>query len=395
MCFNNDNTVRNLFLLLIPMLYVSLGTMINVYTSSVPYIDWVRLFISLIGLMILFKSFVFVRFQETNFLYTILWLGILILLSTFFKNIDAFRPESVREISDSIMWMLVLILAYNISYQSIDIFDYIPKIAWIIPLYTFVFLNVRGFLINSEETAMISTAYYPMMLLPFVLLNKNIIIRWGLIVLTFITILLSSKRGGFIALFLGLATYYYVSYVSQRSIARKIFSILCGVFILFLLINFTEYYVALNDLTILERLSYVDEDGGSGRDVVWKHTWSMITNSSIPQLLFGHGFNAVYSDSVLKLSAHNDFLEIIYDYGFVGLLLFITLYIKLWHYYKKIKDTMPDVAGPFAASIIIALSISMVAHLVIHPILFMFLCMFWGFCIAECDKRQDILDIYD
>ena len=152
MYIDNDNTIRNLLLLLIPMLYVSLGTMISVYTYSVPYIDWARLLMSFAGLIILFKSFVYVKFQESKFFYILLWLIILILLTTLFKHIETFRPESVREISDSIMWIIVFFVAYIISYQSFDIFEYIPKIAWVIPLYTFVFQNVRMFLIDGDNS---------------------------------------------------------------------------------------------------------------------------------------------------------------------------------------------------------------------------------------------------
>ena len=154
----------------------------------------------------------------------------------------------------------------------------------------------------------------------------------------------------------------------------------------FAMINFMDYFIAENDLTIFDRLANIEEDGGSGRDEVWKHTWGMIVHSGPLSLLFGHGFNSVYSDSVLELSAHNDFLEIIYDYGFVGFIIYISLYVKLFKYYKKMNIYMPEIAGPFAASIAMALSISMMAHLVINPMLFMFLTMFWGFCIAKCDK---------
>ena len=157
---------------------------------------------------------------------------------------------------------------------------------------------------------------------------------------------------------------------------------------IYLLITLMNLFISQNDLSILERLGNIQDDGGSGRDFVWAHTWRMITEeSNVLSLLFGHGFNAVYSDSMLELSAHNDFLEIIYDYGFIGLLLYFALYVQLFSYYKRIKKHLPNVAGAFAASIAMALCISMVAHLVINPILFMFLCLFWGLYIGECDKK--------
>lgn len=155
-----------------------------------------------------------------------------------------------------------------------------------------------------------------------------------------------------------------------------------------LLITLMNLFITQNDLSILDRLSNIQDDGGSGRDIVWAYTWRMITEEpNVFPLLFGHGFNAVYSDSMLGLSAHNDFLEIIYDYGLIGLLLYLALYVQLFSYYKRIKKLLPNIAGAFAASIVLPLCISMIAHLVINPSLFMFLCLFWGLCIGECDKR--------
>ena len=56
----------------------------------------------------------------------------------------------------------------------------------------------------------------------------------------------------------------------------------------------------------------ISDTGGSGRDKVWKKTCEMIAESDFPYFIMGHGYNQVVQDSPLKLSAHNDFLEIIY-----------------------------------------------------------------------------------
>lgn len=379
--------IKGLVFLFIPLLYVSLGTMMNVYESNLPFIDWTRLLVSLVGLFVILNSTYLVKRQKSRLLSLLLWLMLLIIGATFFKHVYAFRAESVRELADSIMWISVLFWAYKISYESDNIFTYAPLLAWFIPLFTITFLNVRMFILFDEgDDAMRATAYYPMMLLPLALLNKNILIRWGLIIITLITILLSSKRGGFVTLFVGLAVYYYVRLLNKKSFFRILLFIVGGVVIYFAMMNFMEFFIAENDLTILDRLANASEDMGSGRDEVWVNTWAMIMHSDPFSMMFGHGFNAVYSDSNLELSAHNDFLEIIYDFGFVGFIIYMALYVKLYKYYKKMKKYMPEIASPFAASIAIALSLSMVAHLVINPMQFMFLTMFWGFCIAECDK---------
>ena len=387
---SRKKTIKALLYLYLPMLYVSLGTMISVYSTKVPFIDWIRLFLSFAGVIIIVKSVVIVKLHKSNFFLIVLSLMLLMLLSTFFKHVDSFRPESVREIADSILWGAVLVIAYIMSYKHQETLECATYLTWIIPLFTLVFMNLRKFFIlnDVEDIAMLSTAYYPLFLLPLVLLNKNTVIKWGLIFFIFITILFSSKRGGFIVLFVALAINFFVSLRQKKSLKKMLPMLIGGGIGIYLLITLMNLFISQNDLSILERLGNIQDDGGSGRDFVWAYTWRMITEeSNVLPLLFGHGFNAVYSDSMLELSAHNDFLEIIYDYGFIGLLLYFALYVQLFSYYKRIKKHLPNVAGAFAASIAMALCISMVAHLVINPILFMFLCLFWGLYIGECDKK--------
>ena len=86
---------------------------------------------------------------------------------------------------------------------------------------------------------------------------------------------------------------------------------------------------------ISDRILNIQDDGGSGRDQVWRTTWSMISESNLEELLFGHGFNAVLKLSPLALSAHNDFLEMLFNYGIIGFVPYLLLHFQLIKQYHK------------------------------------------------------------
>ena len=114
---SKKKTIKALLYLFLPMLYVSLGTMVSVYSAKVPFMDWMRLLLSFAGVTIIVRSSAIIKHQNSKFFSVLLTLMLLIFFSTFFKHVDGIRPESVREIADSILWISVLFMAYILSYK--------------------------------------------------------------------------------------------------------------------------------------------------------------------------------------------------------------------------------------------------------------------------------------
>lgn len=376
-------TFRNLLWLLIPLIYISLGTMISVYSSKIPFMDWTRLALSFYGIVMLY-----LKCPRRGVFNVVTILVTLILLSSlnyyFVENIPT--AHSYLDVCDSVMWASILFFAYYISYNGRDAMEFAKFIAFLIPIYTLIFMRVKAyFILNTDDTALISTAYYSLFLLPFALIIKNKFVRWILVLFIFASVLLSSKRGGFIAFWGALSMYFYIELKLKKAASRwKL--IISAIGILVAIVLFMNAFIQENDLSIFNRLANMEEDGGSGRDVIYEYTWELIKSSNILYLIFGHGFNTVYHNSVLELSAHTDTLEVIYDYGILGFILYLLFYIKLLAYYKKIKCLMPQYAAPFAATLVLVFVLSMVAHLIIYPTHFLFACLFWGICMGKCDR---------
>ena len=382
-------TRRKLLLLYAPLLYISLGTMISIYSSRDPLVDWGRLLMSFVGIMALF----FTTSKARNKVFAVvLCLVVLILVVSvnFYLIANVPTPRSFLYVGDAVTWASVLYLSYRISYKGVNAMNYSTLLAYSIPVFVLIYLSVNTYLLlnrDSDSFGLISTAYYPLFLLPFALMMRNKYVKWTLVLFIFSSILLSSKRGGFIAFWGALIAYFYVEFKMQKAFSR-VKTIIGAVVALGLVVMFMNDFVQQNDLSIFDRLGNIEEDNGSGRGVVYAYTWDMITSSRLPSLLFGHGFNTVFYDSALGLSAHNDALEVIYDYGIIGMILYVLFYVRLIPYYKKLKKFKPQCAAPFAASLVLVLVLSTVAHLIIYPTHFLFVCAFWGICMGECDKMS-------
>lgn len=101
--------------------------------------------------------------------------------------------------------------------------------------------------------------------------------------------------------------------------------------------------------TMYTKDSYFDFWGTitNGRSIFWAAELNAFSKSSIMHKLFGNGFNYVYDVNYLavhsKIWAHNDFLQVLMNYGYVGLAMYlISVRRLLRHYLRSIskKDTI-------------------------------------------------------
>ena len=378
-------TFGKLLFLYVPLLYIALGTMISIYSAKIPFIDWTRFTMSLIGILVFCTT---TRYHNKVFSTLSLFSFLIVFVSFIYYFIyNSPTAHSFLDIGDAVMWVSVMYVAYMISYKGMRAMELSKMMAYLIPVFTLIFVKVKAFFIlNTDDTALISTAYYSLFLLPFALIVRNKYVKWALVLFIFASVLLSSKRGGFIAFFGALIVYFYIDLKLKKTSSRWK-SILGTIVAIGLVLFFMDDFVQQNDLTIFDRLANVSEDKGSGRDVVYEYTWEMIKSSGLVSLIFGHGFNTVYHDSVLELSAHTDTLEVIYDYGIVGCVLYLMFYVRLVSYYKKIKTLCPQYAASFAVSLVLVLALSLFAHLIIYPTHFLYISAFWGICMGECDNK--------
>ena len=126
----------------------------------------------------------------------------------------------------------------------------------------------------------------------------------------------------------------------------------------------------------VKRLASTAEDGGSGRIAIYESYLHELSRMSSSELLTGRGFDS--GKLILVQSAHNDWLEALYDFGIIGLILYVALHILLLKRVIQLIRMKSSLAEPCAAAYAIFLMMSMTSHLIIYPNYFTVLVALWG-----------------
>lgn len=223
-----------------------------------------------------------------------------------------------------------------------------------------VLLSLISLRAAKVDYVMVSIAYYPLCLLPLVMAvnNRNNLWIYTAIVFTFIALLLSNKRTGTIAFFLFIFCFLLIKprKISVLKIIRNLFVLsIVGISLYFLY----SYVVDSFDLNILQKLMNLSQDKGSGRSDMYISIWHAIKVSDFVDLFWGHGIHSVGNVLVSHDSAHNDFLQIFYEYGLFPIIVFILHYIALFAMFFQMYKNKYENAGIYIGGIFISLMMSL------------------------------------
>ena len=200
------------------------------------------------------------------------------------------------------------------------------------------------------------------------------------IILCVLPSIIVSKRTPLLAIIAACVFYLLISLKDHKHKWRMIISSLFVIGVV--------YYLSLNLQTdIVDRIRTMDEDGGSGRLDIFSAVWQGISNSSWVQWLFGHGVYQEYATDN-DFSAHNDFLEIFWDYGFVGFLVYVFMIFSLFRNRVFIKKYKPELYCPYLASIVQFLVCSFSTNMLFAPSYIALFAIFWGYSYAGIKYRN-------
>lgn len=272
----------------------------------------------------------------------------------------AYIYQPMRDLLIVILFLFVC----TIASKSRDLLNFFATSMFVAMLIMVYFYYKNWTIANELDEAHLGTSYYVLFMLPIILLTPHKRIRYVALIITGAVLFSSFKRGGVIAFVLGIIAYLFVNEVLiERKFTRLLLFIIA---VIALLITLVVIDNAMGNI-ISTRILNIQEDGGSGRDLVWATTWDMINQSYLEQLLFGHGYNATEKLSPLGLSAHNDFLEMLFNYGVVGFVPYVILHIQLIkQIFDEIRKRNKEVSI-MAFTYTIFFSLSMISHIIVYP----------------------------
>lgn len=252
-------------------------------------------------------------------------------------------------------------------------------IALLALFYMQAFTHIMRYLLLEDYRG--GGTYLFLMMLPFAMLFPNKWIRIFYIFAMLLIILSSMKRGAALSALLGLFAYYIVNTIvnGKGLTTKKIIVIVSGLFVI--IVGFIVFDTMTGGI-IIERFANISEDGGSNRNVIYPVVISMIEESDVFNIMLGHGWNSVLADSPFQISAHNDYLELLYDCGIFSFFIFIVLVLYSWRYAFLLIKAKKSTAAAFSACCVIFLINSMVSHIHLYTWYFSAICLFWGYCIG-------------
>ena len=172
-----------------------------------------------------------------------------------------------------------------------------------------------------------NTAYYFALLLPYIFLFKKRIFSILSIFVILFFIIQGAKRGALIVGIVGASIFIYYNLTSIQSknrIVSYFFTIIGIVVSFFYLFNYL-----LNNEYLIERLTSIS-DGGSGRDIIFTNLLNNWYNSeNILNFVFGYGFSSTIKFSGSGHFAHNDWLELLTNFGILGVGIYSFIFILM------------------------------------------------------------------
>lgn len=137
------------------------------------------------------------------------------------------------------------------------------------------------------------------------------------------------SKGALIATFSGLAAAYLTMVTKRRLNITFVIAV-----ILIMSASF-NYLVSLTEFRV-ERLS--EESGGfSGRTDIWETYWNLLKQDP-GTLLFGFGPGDIKRLNVLKYYSHSLFLDVLFSYGLITFIVFVSILIRISFNVFKMRE---------------------------------------------------------
>lgn len=233
-------------------------------------------------------------------------------------------------------------------------------------------LNTLQLISIGEDDLRTNLVFWCLCPLPFLLLLNKPIEQIAAIGITIIVVFITGKRSATISMALIVLIYVFNTSHSRHKIRNIIGLFIVGAFLYF----FIEKYLAGTFYGLVERLGNMREDQGSGRITIYNAVFAVLKNNSIVDWIFGRGMGSIHLAGVA--CAHNDPLQMLLEYGIIGLLFYI---IMIYHLIKRMlvlrKKKSVYYVG-YTSSVIITIVLGAVSDLVVFYSYFAFLCAFWG-----------------
>lgn len=190
---------------------------------------------------------------------------------------------------------------------------------------------------GRDETTVNASVLF-LMLLPLLLCVKKLIAALVLYCVCLFFLIMGAKRGNILAAIIPSILFLWMLFKENKKNVFKISLLLIAV----AAIAVWAKDMVLSDDYLLSRYEQTLEGNTSGRDVIYSTMWNMWSGTdNIVNLLFGYGYNGTFLYSPMHKFAHNDWLEILVDFGLLGALFYAAIFISFARLYFRLDRGYP------------------------------------------------------
>ena len=232
---------------------------------------------------------------------------------------------------------------------------YICAAMYIIPM-----LRNGGY---STKTGAVADVYYVLGLLPMMLIWTK---RFKIIPMSVcgIAVLVSGKRAGIFAFALMIIGYYLLNIFVSENVLYQLTDLLkLAVIILLFIIVFNYLDSNFNNKLLSRMMRAIEEQDTAGRAERWDRIITAFRENNAVQWVFGNGNGAVSRE--FGGNAHNDYLEIIYNFGVVAFLGYVTYSLTTVRELLRMIFAKYEYAPQFLMTIIFSIIIAFFSFYVI------------------------------
>jgi len=318
-----------------------------------------------IFLIFLSLFFILVNSNTIKNIPNVFSLGLIFMFGTLLSLLFS-GDEIVSNIYRVIGWYFLFLVGFISSYVNKEDRSLILRWMILVVLSSVVYLYVSTVLLSSSYNFVVFDAsLLIVIMLPFVLtLNSKSLKMFFVIVIGFIAFF-SIKRSTMLAFILGMMIYNFFNLKKNKILFTFLGLFLIGA-LTYLVYLFTDQQTGGY---VSQRLDHTLEEGGSsGRDEIYLNVWSNILDADIVNFLFGHGNYATKND--FGVFAHNDYLEIIYDYGIFLFITYVLMVRSLFLFGIRLKkeNNIPshEIAAYFV-SLVLLVFLGMLNVIILNP----------------------------
>lgn len=296
---------------------------------------------------------------------------------------------------DILIWPLTYLFFKNYTRRH-QIPCELGKITQISMLFIFVLsipLVLKHRAGSGDVGGVVFYVYYCITFLPMVLYTvKDYKVKNRLFIASILMLMLSTKRSGTIVAVIGYIIYLFNDVRVRNDIKNKVKKYqgyILGIALMVLI------FIGLNSVfsfKIFERFKNLFSDQGSGREYIWSYVLRAFSSSEEKMKFFGHGFQAVYyrlKPFGVDRLAHNSFLEFLYDYGYVGISIFVLFYLSLFGKAIKAFRIKDEKIPAMLYTLLISIVFGYTSYFFEESTIIVPIAVYWGCFVGENRRRKE------